>query len=583
MIKRILSTLLFLLLLPVVAEAGPVTPERATAVAERFLGGSATKTGGRPLKLVWRGEKPAEAAAPEPAYYVFNAEGGGFVIVSGDDAVTPILAYSHEGSFETAGMPANLEDWMEGLQTCILSARAKGLKPTAEIAQAWRDAGEGAAAPAGAGEVEIETALWGQGEPFNRLCPEVDGGRSVTGCVATAISIIMRHYKYPAAGHGVLPDYSYITNKNHSRTQEGHALGETYQWDRMPLKYSLGVYSDVEAEAVARLMFDVGIMMEMMYNPTGSGAYTHVAGERLVKYMDYDATARMLEKGYFSTEEWMEMVKAEIDAGRPLLYSGYGLEGGHAFVADGYNLDGYIHFNWGWSGRNNGYFAITDVDGFSENNLAVFHLIPNAGSEAQNGVPGYSDISKNGTITRNKTFAVKVDDFVASGTSFTGYVAIGKYNYADELQELISNLSKITNLGVLDYQVKCFACTITTPISPGDYLQLCYTDTLDNPWLPAAFNADYDGNRTIPLVTADTIRENTALHYDRSTRVLTLVSECKGLSCTLTHEDGTDYSYAIQKDASGSTFTVNTKPFPYGNYTLTLTYGSSISVLNLAL
>ena len=351
----------------------------------------------------------------------------------------------------------------------------------------------------------------------------------------------------------------------------------------MPLKYTRGVYSDVEAEAVAKLMFDVGVMMEMMYNPTGSGAYTHVAGERLVQYMGYDASARMLEKGYFTTEEWLEMVIAEIDAGRPLLYSGYSLEGGHAFVADGYNPAGFIHFNWGWNGSNNGFFAITDVDGFSEYNLAVFNLIPDEGSEARNGVPGYSDIRRNGTITRNNPFGVIVDDFVASGASFTGHVAIGKFNYADVLQELVSKPTQITDLGVLDYQTRRFVCTITTPISPGDYLQLCYTDKLENPWLPAAFNQDYGGNRTIPLVTADALRENTALHYDRSTRVLTLVSGFDGISCTLTHEDGTDYSDAIRKDASGSTFTIDTKPFPYGNYTLTLTYGKSVSAIDLVL
>ena len=572
--------LVLMLLLPVAAGAGPVSPERATAVAERFLGGSATKAGGRPLKLVWRGEKPTEAVDAAPAYYVFNAEGGGFVIVAGDDAVTPVLAYSREGSFETEGMPANLEDWMERLRGCILEARAKGLKPTAKVAKAWKDAGEGRVAPVAAGEVEMKTALWAQDEPFNRLCPEVDGGRSVTGCAATAISIIMRYHRHPTAGHGNLPDYTYVTNTNHPQTQEGHSLGETYQWDQMPYTYTTGKYSEEQGNAVARLMFDVGVMMEMMYNPTGSGAFIHVAAERLAKYMDYDARARVETKGYTSDEKWMEMVRADIDAGLPVLYGGYGTRGGHAFVADGYNPAGYIHFNWGWRGKDNGYYAVTDVNGLADNDMAVFHLFPNEGGEASNGAPGYSDICCNTPIRRNEPFTVCVDDVVANAYSFTGYFCIGKYNSADQLQELVTDVKPFTGLGVFDYSYLEFPCLIRTPISPGDYLQPCYTYSLETPWVPALFDADYHRNKTVPLVTDDSIRENTRLRFDRKTRILTLTSGFEGLGCTLTGEDGTDCSSAITQ-SDPNTFIIAAAPLPHGTYTLTLTCDDNVSVLIL--
>ena len=564
-----------LLLLSLVSRADRVSAERAGAVAGRFLDGN-TKAAGKVLTL----------KLADPAYYIFNAEGGGFVIVAGDDAVTPILAYSDEYTFETEGMPANLADWMTGLRNCILAAQAQGLQPTPEIARAWARLGDAAAAPARDGEsARIETALWGQGDPYNRLCPEVDGGRSVTGCVATAISIVMRHYQYPDVGHGSLPDYSYYTDKGHHRSQEGHTLGETYQWDKMPLKYVTGKFTDEEADAVARLMYDVGIMMEMQYNPTGSGAYTHVAGDMLVKHMGFDASVHMLEKGYYSTEDWLAMVKAEIDAGRPVLYSGYSDAGGHAFVADGYSTNGYIHFNWGWNGSSNGYFAITDVGGFTDGNLALFNLFPDEGNKASNGVPGYTDISTKATITRNASFNVTVYDLVGSGNTFAGQVAIGKYDNAGILQELVSNPVNFLHLGVLEYQDRRFSCTITTPIYPGDCLRPCYREDKNSDWHPARFNAEYKGDESISLGSGDLLSENASLRFDTYTRLLTLTSAYEAATCTFASEDGTDRSDLIQSAPAdpGITFTIPTANLHPGNYILTLTFGTLSASFTLTL
>ncbi len=587
-VRRFLLAVLALVAAAAGAGAAPVTPERALAVADRFLNG-ATKTGGRTLRLVWRGEKPAEAPLAEPAYYVYNADGGGFVIVAGDDAVTPVLAYSREGFFETEGMPENLADWMDGLRTCILQVRADGRKPTPAVAEAWASA----SGPARAGdEVVIETALWNQRDPYNRLCPQVDGGRSVTGCVATAIAIVMRHYGYPAAGHGSLPDYVYETDTGRRRTQEGHLLGETYQWDKMPLKYVSGRFTDEEADAVARLMFDVGVMMEMEYNPTGSGAYTQVAHEKLARYMDYDAGARMLEKGYFSNQEWLAMIREEIDAGRPLLYSGYDREGGHAFVADGYNSDGYIRFNWGWGGAANGFFALTDMDGFTEGNLAVFGLVPDQGNEAPNGAPGYTNISTSATIARNTDFNLVVRGIVGVGTTFSGQMAIGKYDNAGVLRELVSNPLNFRDLGVMDDQSRRFTCNIAGAIYPGDCLRPCYRESKDSDdWRPALFNAEYGGSMSISLASEDLLAQNASLRFDSYTRVLTLLSAYDSVTCRFTAPDGTDLSDRVAAAPApaaggadpGVAFTIPTDGLPAGTYTLTLTLGALSCALQLAL
>ena len=148
------------------------------------------------------------------------------------------------------------------------------------------------------------------------------------------------------------------------------------------------------------------------------------------------------------------------------------------------------------------------------------------------------------------------------------------------MQELVTDVKQFTGLGVFDYSYLEFPCLIKTPISPGDYLQPCYTYSLEAPWVPALFDADYQRNKTIPLVTDDSIRENTRLRFDRKTRILTLTSGFEGLGCTLTGEDGADCSSAISR-SDPNTFIIAAAPLPHGTYTLTLTCDDNVSVLIL--
>ena len=562
------------LLLPVAAYADRVKADKAQEIAEKFLNPSGTKAGGKTLSLVWRGEKPGEAVSAEPAFYVYNAAGGGFVVVSGEDVLNPILAYSDTQSFPSAdNIAPGLADWMEGLQTVIAQARREGLKPTAAVREAWTAAASGPARDDD-DEIFIETALWDQGAPYNRFCPEVDGKQSIVGCVATAISILMYHYKHPAKGTGVLPTYNYTTNKGNSRKQDGKKLGDEYDWDNMLPDYR-GSYTDAQADAVAELMFDVAVMSQMQFNADGSGAVTVFAAKQLPVYMGYDKSLYSLTKSYIPVDDWIGMIAAEIDEGRLVLYSGYDSEGGHAFICDGYRKsDGFLRFNWGWSGSGNGFYAITDIGGFTRGNYAVFHIIPDEGGEAPTGTVGYTNIKTNQkNITKNKEFNVTVTDIIPQGGSFDRiYFGLGKFTAAGEFQEIPSPLLEANLEEGRYYPSVDFPTLIETDILPGDYLRpvATYGDVSDDQpdeWFLPLFNQDGGGKETLVLMSEDALLESTHLRFDSASRVITVTTLAQA-SVTLKDAKGKDRSSAVK--GSDGTFTVDGNALEKGTYTFSV-------------
>jgi len=564
------------LLLPMVAYADRVKADKAQEIAYKFMNPGGTKAGGKTLRLVWRGEKPGEAVSVDPAFYVFNADGGGFVVVSGEDAMTPILAYSMTQAFPAAdNMAPGLKDWMEGLQAAVAQVRREGLKPTAAVREAWTDAAASGPARDGGDEVVIETALWDQGDPYNRLCPEVDGGKSVTGCAATAIAIIMYNYKHPTKGTGNLPSYNYTTNKGNDRHQDGKKLGKEYDWDNMLMSYK-GSFTDAQANAVAELMLDVGIMAKMEYNSTGSAAITSSAAFRLSEFMGYDKSMRHFEKGYMSAEDWIEMISEEIDEGRLVLYSARDNTGGHAFVCDGYRKsDNYLRFNWGWSGSGNGFFAISDMAGFTINNNAVFGIAPDHGGEEPKGYVGYTTLSTTQkTITKGEPFTVTVKEIVTQGGSVKEAVlTLAKLSGAGEIREFPSDALFINLDTGYYYPSHDFNVTINTDILPGDYLLPIYTygdvtDSEPDDWYQALWYQDGGGNEKMVLMSEDSVLESTRFNFNATTRVMTITTLAE-TTVTLTDSKGKDWSSAVK--GSGGTFTVNGKELTKGTYTVTLT------------
>lgn len=310
--------------------------------------------------------RTAITASPSDAYYVFNNDAGGFVIIAGDDAVTPVLGYTSTGSFDAENLPDGLKDLLKSYERQIAALGDNYV------------ANQTATRAAFTGEKLLNTAEWNQMAPFNKYTPN----NYVTGCVATAGAIVMKHHGYPAKGTG---SHSYTWNGKTWTANFEH----DYDWASMPAKYD-GT-NDADFDGVARLMSDLGVAVEMQYAKGGSGASMEDLLTALKKYFGYSKYARLLAIADLGAEVWNDRLRAEIDANRPILYSAVDSnKGGHSFVIDGYK-DESFSVNWGWGGYCDGFYRIGALnpetggkplgDKYNLSQSAVFSLQPSDGEE----------------------------------------------------------------------------------------------------------------------------------------------------------------------------------------------------------
>lgn len=365
--------------------------------------------------------RTATTASPSDAYYVFNNDAGGFVIIAGDDAVTPVLGYTSTGSFDAENLPDGLKDLLKSYERQIAALGDNYV------------ANQTATRTAFTGEKLLKTAEWNQNAPFNKYTPS----NYVTGCVATAGAIVMKHHGYPAKGTG-----------SHSYTWNGKTLTanfeHTYDWTSMPAKYD-GT-NDAAFDGVARLMADLGVAVEMQYNKDGSGASMEDLLTALKKYFGYSKYARLLAIADLGAEVWNDRLRAEIDANRPILYSAVDSnKGGHSFVIDGYK-DESFSVNWGWGGYCDGFYRIGALnpetggkplgDQYNLSQSAVFSLQPSDGEEVISNlgfikVDGYLEtMNMNVTdVKADKKLNLYLLPLQSQGDNlFTGEVAIALKN-----------------------------------------------------------------------------------------------------------------------------------------------------------
>ncbi len=287
---------------------------------------------------------PGSVSDIDAPYYVFNApRQGGYVIVAGDDRLPAVLGYSREGSIDLTQAPEAL------LALLQMSVDAVGHTEAEYDITAT-------------GTPVVEPLLgainWGQSEPFNTLCPMLTSSQhGYVGCVATAMAQIMKYYNYPTTG---TDSHSYL----HGSTTLSADFGSTtYDWAHMPAAVP-DAPSPAQQTAYSTLCAHLGVAVEMQYAASGSGAYTMMVPAALRDYFGYSQSIRMHSRDYYNTNEWMDMIRTELDAARPVYYAASSEDGlgGHAFVCDGYDSEGYVHINWGWYGRSNGYFYINHLN-----------------------------------------------------------------------------------------------------------------------------------------------------------------------------------------------------------------------------
>ena len=385
MTKKI-QLLMMALLMAASTQAAEVTASQALSIAQQFVNQGANKfraTRGGALKLAHE----ARSSVGAPDYYVFNrGTDGGFIVVSGEDCVQPVWGYCDHGTFDYDKMPENVKSWFAEYQR-----QMQFLRENPDVQPRERVTLSSAVGP-------LMTTQWDQTRPFNDMCPEapsandpyyIYGGRACTGCAAVGMAQIIKYHQWPRQASGYC---SYECAVKYYDPQTGQLVTDNitlstdlsqsvYQWGLMKDQYlykdmnNYGYFDEnmhikihiidengdtvpdvdnIHGNAVAKLISDLGITLKMQYASCdfGSGAYISNVYYSFRDYFDYSVNYIERDNWYGN---WDALLRNEIDAGRPIYYTGRG-SGAHAFILDGYDTEGRFHFNWGWGGDYNGFF-----------------------------------------------------------------------------------------------------------------------------------------------------------------------------------------------------------------------------------
>ena len=442
--------------------AAPVDEAKALKVAYRYC----QMHGAGDMRLV-----NISSALPFHEFYTFvgvradssaSPHSKGFVLVSADDCVVPILGFSANNIFDTKDMPPHVREWLDDYEAQIRFYRDQqehllhsSQDEINDIVKSRWDAllSDNPPMPPQYTSVEpLLTTEWGQYPLYNSLCPYDSSysTRTVTGCVATAVAQVMKYWNYPDTGYG---SHSYT----HASlgTQSANFGNTGYAWSNMPDSLNSSS-STTEVNAVATLMYHVGVAVEMIYGVStagGSGAYTQNEGRNPLHYgttqvpsaenalryfFKYRSNAHHITYTDFTNETWCSILQNELNNGRPILYTGRDTANGHSFVCDGYNNSGEYHFNWGWRGHYNGYFAIGSLNpGSSSSNYRMYNLQNSAvvsirpnndygdttivSASPSNSSMGYGTVTGGGSYTGINDTLVTITATAATGCRFLGW------------------------------------------------------------------------------------------------------------------------------------------------------------------
>lgn len=366
----------------VIAFANPISENQALLLAQKM-----GKTSKAPLKKAFAKKRVGAKASTNSLYYVFNrGDNQGYVVVAGDNRVQPILAWSNTGSLSEKDIQNHpsmkwlYDEYGNQIEWAIENMEDK---PSAEYERLAK------AAFATDYEIEIEPLLayerdrvtkrrnavsLGQDWPFNRYCPnyQYEGKTypTVSGCVATAVSTIMRWHEWPKKAVG---SYYYYWKKRHKMTinfdEAGAQENAPYDWKQMPEAVTSRGYdratgkklNDVQSDNYGRLLRDVGYTIDMDYNPAwagGSGTYMSVVPRAMAEHFGYDSNVTCISRGYYTNAKWWAHLRDEMTNYGPVIYAGASDRGGHCFVLDGLATEGFVHVDWGWNGSSNGWHLL---------------------------------------------------------------------------------------------------------------------------------------------------------------------------------------------------------------------------------
>ena len=382
--KKLLLVALLLFFCQDITNANPVDQKTAQKVAITHWNHVS------PVKADNLAVTDITSQTPFHEFYIFTIGQKGFVIVAADNSVRPILAYSTDAPFVAENMPIQAREWLEDYENQIVYLLDHDNKASNQTQAEWNALldGEPLSNLVDGDVAPLVSTTWSQGAPYNSMCPGTSDARSVVGCAATAMAQIMRFWNYPISGIG---SHSYL----HSTygTQTADFANTIYDWANMPnICYTNSPIA--QRNAVATLCYHCGVAIEMDYSPSGSGAVTLYeynttypsVNNALKNHFDYSDSLTVVRLENTTQSNWESLIRTELNLGRPVLYSGRDTASGHAFVCDGYNSTGQFHFNWGWAGYCDGYYAIGSL----------------------NPAPGGTGASTSGTYNLNNAMGIKI-------------------------------------------------------------------------------------------------------------------------------------------------------------------------------
>ncbi|QUI94736.1 thiol protease/hemagglutinin PrtT [Prevotella denticola] len=362
--------------------AGPIDQIQALKLAGNFFG-----TTGRQLKMEYKASYKAATRAgkaEENLFYIINrGDNQGYVVIAADDRVMPVIAYSDKGNLTEEDIRKHPSvKWLYDEYCNQIKWAVENMpdKPSAEYRRvAFTRTPKYA--------IEIQPLLeyatdrrtklatpisWGQQWPFNLYSPNYRyNGRiypTVSGCVATAISTVLRWHKWPRKAKGAV-SYYWKGNRMSLDFEGDGSENAAYDWEQMPAgidsygrdRTTNNRISDVQADNIGRLLRDIGYAVQMDYNPAsfgGSGAYVYNAPRILTNNFGYKNTVRFLERNNYYADAWLKEIHDEMLNYGPVVYAGFSSGGGHCFVLDGYASNGYVHVDWGWNYSSNGWHLL---------------------------------------------------------------------------------------------------------------------------------------------------------------------------------------------------------------------------------
>lgn len=338
--------------LALAALCGPALSARTLSVDEAKANISATLSGGVKKAPALGGELNLVQVIKHegtPTLYLFTGAGErGLVVASASSETAPVLGYADSGRFDIGAIPPSMQALLDDYSSEIALAEAGQVRTVYAAPTPEREAIE-----------PLCKTQWNQNAPYNDLTPELGGQHSMTGCVATAMSQVMKVFEWPAQhGEGFV---SYMWNAGGQ--QLSYDLSKsTLDWGAMLDNYR-GESTPEQQMAVATLMRDCGYATEMQYSLTASGTTADKIPAAFYYNFGYDKGVHTLQRSYFTLSAWENLVYEELKAGRPVVFTGVSnAQGGHCFVCDGYSSDRYYHINWGWGGMSDGYFLLSALN-----------------------------------------------------------------------------------------------------------------------------------------------------------------------------------------------------------------------------